>query len=178
MKKLVFAICFLFISSTVQAALRVRFDDKKNQLILIDGKVQNNLPIDMPKGFFLDGDLSFFQSDKMVLVQFPINDGEAGTTIIYALNMKAKKLWEYDMGGFNPAKPLIEKKHVYLGALSKVAKLEKMSGKVIWVHEGLYENPRIQYEGSTPVKRVGKKIHFAGNLEVDDKSGKIAKVHK
>lgn len=172
-----FSLCLL-LGSLAQAELNVTYNEESKSLSLVDGKKITPIKIKFPKDMFPDQAHQHFVVGNNLIIVMPLSDGEAGTTFIYSVTKSGKLNWKYDLHGFNAAKPLIEKGFMYVGAFGRVAKLNIVTGKVVWEHKDLYSNQSYKYGGSIPVSRSESKIVFAANLEVDDKTGKIEEVLK
>ena len=150
---------------------------KNNKFLSIKSKnVSNQIPLKHPKGMEIDAKPIVYSMENFSIAFISYSDFESATSVVYAFNELGKRLWSFNLGAFNPSKPLIEKENIYLSAIDTVWKVNKTTGKVVWHHKGLYMNRKIAFNGAIPVTRKGKNIVFAPNLIVNDSSGKLLEV--
>ena len=166
----------LFFPLITLADVKVDFVAKARELSVTSGSMQFKVPTDVPDNLFADGEIVAVEAKNHIVVVLPLSYGEGSTTYLFALTRMGKKLWHYDLNGFNPAIPLVDGNYVYTGAIGVVAKLSLETGKEVWKHTGLNERRSISYEGSDKIRREGPWVVFANNLKVNDKTGKIRKV--
>jgi hypothetical protein len=165
--------CFLFSTISLAKEFKAQYSPKNNNIsITIEGK-NSQIPVTIPKDMHVENELQIYSHGKIHIIIMDLSDYSAASSLVFAIDDSGKKLWELNLGGFNPAPPLVEDKYVYLSAIGKVWKLEKLSGNVIWSHHGLYENKKYEFNGSEEIKRKGPWIEFSKNLLVNDETGKI-----
>lgn len=109
--------------------------------------------------------------DGLHIVMVEIAAHSSGTTLVYAVDSQCNKLWTTNLFSFNPATPLFEKDHIYLGAVGRVWKLNKLTGAVVWSHKDLYK--KYKYNGLDRIKRNKDKIVYSKKLTVNDKTGAL-----
>lgn len=165
------------LSAAIQAAeVKTKIVDGGKNLNIQIGSIQNKITLQVPEKTELDAEPLVYGSDSYSLIVLQYSDFEAGTSVVYAINEKAQKLWSIDLGAFNPSQPLIEKEYVYLSAIGRVWKLHKQSGKVAWSHKDLYKNKSFEFNGAEPISRRGKFVLFSKKLKVNDSTGEIVEV--
>lgn len=175
MKTLIYTfIIFLFTTTAFAADIKVDVIEDGKKLKIQMGELKNKIALSTPSETQLEGKPQIFGNKTFALVAVAYFDHDSGTTIVYAIDSDGTKLWSKDLGSFNFSQPLIEKDHVYLGAVGKVWKIDKKSGKEVWHHKNLYESTK--YNGVIPITRDGETIVFSNNLEVSDSSGKVKEV--
>ncbi|HEY4874922.1 MAG TPA: hypothetical protein VIH86_05080 [Puia sp.] len=105
--------------------------------------------------------------DLVVLAEF--DDGEEGYSSIQCLNLKAKKTkWSIDLKGFNLSQGVVENNYVYVSTIGEIAKLNLITGKIMWKHENLYE--KYKCNNFCEIKIADNWVRFTG---VNDKGKKI-----
>lgn len=165
-----------FAAAAQSITVSVGSDNRSLEIKNAQGITKLNL--DIPKGMALDGEPRVFGGGDFNIVLSIVADHEVSTTLIYALNGQGKKIWFVDLEAFNPSAPLIENEAVYLAGIGRVLKVDKKSGKVIWFHEGLYENPNIRFNGGEMILRKDTIIQFSEKVKVEDRSGRLLEVKK
>ena len=175
--KFITIICLMLLSPLLWAGginLEV-IDDGQSLEVTIDS-IKNEIKIDVPEGTELDDKPLRYGGRDFIIAILQYSDFDSGTSVVYALDAKGKKLWSLDLEAFNPSAPLIEKDHVYLSDIGKIWKIEKKSGKIVWKHKDLYKTKK--FNGAEPISRVSKMISFSSNLMVNDATGAVEEVKK
>ncbi len=173
MKHYLFVCLFLWSLSSYAADLSIELNKSNKSLRVTSAKGVRVQPLKIPQGMAVESPITVVRGEGVAVSVIPVADHELATALIYVFDEAGKLLWSLDTEAFNPSTPLIEKKHIYLAAIGKVYKLDKMTGKTVWKHDGLYEKKNVQFNGGTDITRQGINIQFAKNLLVDDASGKI-----
>jgi outer membrane protein assembly factor BamB len=169
---------FIFLSPAYGQTPTAQLDNNNENILLSSGQKQFKIPIKKIKGLDEYGEPNVFQSGDLTIIQLEHTDAESATTMAYATNPSGQLLWTLDLGGFNPSTPLIEKDFVYLAALGKVFKVNAQTGKVVWKHEGLYQNKSYQFNGSSTITREKAMIQFSNVVRVSDSNGKLEVARK
>jgi hypothetical protein len=154
----------------------ISVDKNQKNMVIQMGEYSNQIPMNLPSGMALEGRPRFFGGGDFALIVNSASEAGVGTSIIYAINSKAKLLWSMDLESFNPSIPLIEKDFIYMAALGKVFKIEKKTGNIIWSHEGLYENKKYLLNGGERIIRKNDLVIFSDKVKVKDQSGKLVEV--
>ncbi len=162
---------FLFSSNSQAQVLSARYNKKSKELNFRCNKATSKVRLSLEKDLEVEKRPNIYGEKDFNIVTVELADHNSGTTFIYALNENCRVLWKKDLKSFNPSIPLIEKDHVYLGAVGSVWKLNKKDGKVVWSHTDLYE--KYKFNGVDPIRRKGSKIRFSDSLLVSDSNGKI-----
>ena len=149
-------------------------NSKKLEVNAPQGK--SKMDLDIPKGFFVEGEMKVFSSEDFHLVQVNLSDNVVYTTRLFAFNDAGKNIWGMDLKSFNPSTPVIEGDAVFLAAHGVVMKVNKSDGKHIWKHGNLYGKSVYEFNGAGSVTRRGPYITFAKNVVVDDRTGKMVEV--
>lgn len=177
MKTLLFLSIFLLTFFSIGGA-------QSNPQLSADGKSVRlqvgtaSVTITLPKidNFTAEPPLKLKTFGGLSILQVPYSDIDAATTMVFALDSKGKQLWQKDLATFNACEPLITDKHVFLAGVGHALKVEAKTGKVVWKHTNLYDNPSIQFNGSCEIKKAGELIEFADNLQIRDADGKVLEV--
>ncbi len=168
-------LCFLSVASdsptvTVDQGL-------KKMSVVLNGK-SHQFPIRAPQGMSLDGDPKVYSGEGIHLIFSNMEDHEVATTLVVALDSNGKQLWAFDTEAFNSSPPLIEKKYVYLSGIGRAYKLDARTGKVVWRHEGLFEDKNYSFNGGEAISRKNDLIIFSPTVHVKDATGKLVEVAK
>lgn len=165
-------------AQVARADFQVRYSNDKKAILVFAQKGKSQTTIELPKGFFVNGEPKLYQSDNFALVYSEVSDHVVYSTRIYAFNAEAKNIWKRDLKSFNPSTPLIEDEFVFVAFLGLVMKLQKLDGQLAWKHDGLYENASYAFNGESEITRRGPFVAFAKNVVVDDRSGNLIEVQK
>jgi hypothetical protein len=141
-----------------------------------------NLRLD--KGFSLQNVIYYAEHKGGVLLLFDVSDGESGAGDITKLDRQTLRIkWKRKIPAFNIGEGLIEGNHAYVTGIGFVAKVNLISGALVWRHGNLYRNgdfnsfelPRI--EGDTVLfEEVVVHDEPAKTIKVEKRSGKIISI--
>jgi outer membrane protein assembly factor BamB len=173
-----FLIPVFFVSvmvGTLLANQTIRLSSDRNSFEIQLPGHKKTIPLNLPPGMPLEGELFYYQLNDFHLVVGVAAAHDTATSLLYALNGQGQLLWFKDFEVFNPSIPLIEDGFVYMAGFDKIAKLDKLSGREIWVREGLFDDLTIRFNGGEEIKREGSNIRFSDRLLVEDSTGNIVR---
>jgi len=82
----------------------------------------------------------YFKHSGDLLLTLGLSDGEYAWGSVRRLDGKTlKPKWSAGLPGFNIGKGLVEDDFLYITTIGFVAKLDMVSGKYVWKHDGLYK---------------------------------------
>ncbi len=173
MMKYFFALILFCSVQTFAKEIKVTLDKSASFLNLSLNKKNYKIDITLPKDMHVENQIQVIMNPDFNLLMIELSDYSSASTFVVAVNDQGQKLWEFNLGGFNPSTPLVEKDNVYFAVIGKVWKLTKQGGIVVWNHSGLYENKKYEFNGAEDIKRQGPWIEFSDKLKVNDVTGKI-----
>ncbi len=171
--KCLFTLILFFSLPTFAKEIKVTLDKSANLLNLSIDKKNHKIPFNLPKDMHVENEIQVILNSDFNLLLLELSDYSSASTLVVAINDSGQKLWEFNLGGFNPSVPLVEKDNVYFAVIGKVWKLAKQSGLVVWNHSDLYENKKYEFNGAEEIKRQGSWIVFSNKLKINDVTGKI-----
>ena len=123
-------------------------------IILRDGKGKRTRLGSATEEFEVDSDkgvierIYYFKHSGDLLLALGLSDGESGWGSVKRLDGKTlKPKWSVGLPGFNVGQGLVEDDFLYLTTIGFVAKLDMVSGKYVWKHDGLYKPGMISAAG-------------------------------
>jgi len=119
-----------------------------------------------------------FKGDLLLICGTKLDD--SGSAIVRRLRGDSLKIkWKQRIKAFNVGPGLIKGDYAYLTAIGFVGKINLVTGKYAWKHDGLYRSGL--YNSFQIPSIIGDRIRFKDKdgsafVEVDDRLGKIIKV--
>jgi hypothetical protein len=115
-------------------------------IILSDGKGKRTRLGSDTEEFEVDSDegvierIYYFKHNDDLFLTLGLSDVESGWGSVMRLDGKTlKPKWSTRLPGFNVGQGLVEDEFLYVTTIGFVAKLDMVSGKYIWKHDGLYK---------------------------------------
>ncbi len=141
--------------------------------------------VTLPGQFYIESAKYEAVGNSIVFV-FGITDAEEGSSILvfYDKN-KNNIIWQIEVGAFNASEPLVGIDAIYIGAIGTIAKVDRNTGSILWIHRNLYERDTQAFNAFVRPTREGHLIKFVESkvstakysgireIVVDDMSGEI-----
>lgn len=168
----------LLIASLALAESSVVLDSSQKSLIFKSSKLESTIDLKIPSNMKFENTPKYFSDGTLNFVLADLEGSDIATAFLIAIDKNGKKLWSIDLEAFNASNPLIENRFIYISGIGKVFKINKLDGKIIWSHSGLYDNHKYRFNGGDPIQIKNGVVFFSEKVLVNDHSGALLGVHK
>lgn len=111
-----------------------------------------------------------------VVLVYEATDSESGSGGVARIDPDGSLEWDATIPTFNIGEPAIRNDHLYLTGFGLIAKVELSTGRIAWLHDGLYDANRA-FNGFDRTTFEGEYVLFHESRPVEPRAPKTLRVH-